>query len=257
MNKSIEEGNYDKLKDMSEEAIGIKDSAFRLSGQINEAEKSIDGIKSQSMDLPESEKMLSLAKSAFVRGDYAKAEERLSSTMLIFAVESGNAGTWIFAAKYWWILAPAVLALGAGTIIVKRKFVRRSLMKNFESLIGEERIIQGLIESLQREHFTEKKTGTESYERSMKNYENGLNSVNMKRIDILSRLTKKLKPSKAMKMMDDEEKRVKNLMAEIQRKYFERGRIGKSYYEKTMKGLKTELLEIERIRETLDGGKHA
>jgi hypothetical protein len=92
MKKAMDEGNYYSVSELSDEVAGLRDSALRVMAQINETESRIENIRNQNFALPENEKMLSLTKSALMRGDYAKAEERLSSTMLIFAVESGNAG---------------------------------------------------------------------------------------------------------------------------------------------------------------------
>jgi hypothetical protein len=257
MNKSIEEGNYDNVKELAEEVMNLKDSAFRLNGQIQKTEKNIENIRNQNFNMRESEKMISLAKSAFLRGDYKKAEERLSSTMLIFAVESGGAKYWIFLANYWWILAPMILAAAAGTVVARKGMTRASLVKKLDALVDEERVVQDLIEILQKEHFVEKRTGTESYERSMKNYENGLNLVKKKKVEVLLRLSKKLKFKDAVKKLEEEERRVKGLIIDNQKKYFQLGKMGKTHYEKNMKGLRLELMEVQRIRETLDRGRHA
>jgi hypothetical protein len=256
MNASIDVGNYEKVKELADQAVKLRNSAFSLNTLIKETQYKIESMKSQSINLPESEKMLSLAKSAFFRGDYAKAEERMSSTMMIFAVESGNAGLWIFVKDKWWLLAPVILAVVAGTIMARRRIIIASLNKKLDLLVDEERVIQDLIESAQKEHYIEKKTGAEEYERSMKNFEIGINAIKRKRADNLMKLSQRLKKDDALKKMTEEEKGVRDLIIEHQNLYFRKGKMGKPYYDRIMKGLKSELIEVQRIRETLESDLH-
>jgi hypothetical protein len=256
MNKSAEEGNYDNAKDLADEVAGIRGKAFSLNSQLSEAQQKIDAVRSANVDLPQSEKMLSLAKSAFLRGDYAKAEERLSSTMLIFAVESGNAGLWIFVKNFWWVLVPVILAACAGAITARKRIAISTLNKKLDLLVDEERVIQDLIASAQKEHFIERRTNADEYERSMKNFENGINAIKKKRADSLLRLSRKLKKGDALKKMKEEKTRVKGHIVDLQNSYFRKGKMGKSYYERIMKGLRSELIEVQRIEETVESDLH-
>jgi len=255
--KALDDGNYDRVRELSEDVMSIRESAFKLSEQIKETEENIAEMKGQSISLPESERMLFLAKAAFQRGDYKMAEGRISGAMLVYAVETGNSGVLIFINKYWWFISAAVVFCSLMVVLGKRRIARLSLTKDLYYLGEEEKKTYELIETLQKEHFIERKMGTESYLRDVENYEKGLAEIRKKRTDILSKTIKMMKASDALKKLKEEEGRVRRMITEMQDKYFRQGKMGKSRYEKTVGDLKAELVEIERLAETLRSGKNA
>ena len=255
--KAMDEGNYDRVKELSDEAIELRETAFKMSEQIKETEENIAEMKGQSISLPESERMLFLAKAAFQRGDYKMAEGRISGAMLVYAVETGNSGILIFINKYWWLVTAAFIICISVAVFGRRRITHLSLIKDLYYLGEEEKKTYELIETLQKEHFIERKMGTESYLRDVENYEKGLAEIRKKRTEILSKTIKMMKASDALKKLKEEEERVRRMITEAQNSYFKQGKMGKSRYEKTVGDLKAELVEIERLAETLRSGKNA
>ncbi len=255
--KALDDGNYDRAKELSEEATGIRDSAFKLSGQISMTEKNLEGMKSQGISLAESEKMLFLAKAAFQRGDYRMAEGRISGAMLVYAVETGNSAILIFVNKYWWFLAAASLICASVIVFGRRKIQRLSLTKDLYYLAGDEKKTYELMEALQKEHFIERKMGTESYLRDVENYERILAGIRKRRTEILSKSVRMLKAKDALKRLKAEEERAICMITEAQESYFRHGKIGKTRYEKTVGDLRAEMVEIERLAEITRSDKHA
>jgi len=254
--EALEEGNYDKVKELSENVINLKNLAFGLRSQIQETEKNIEIVKEQSFNLPETEKLLFLAKSAFQRGEYERAEERMRSMLLMYTIEMGSANFWIFTYNYWWLITIVIVVSGSIITIGRRRLVLGSLMKTLDSLVREEKKIHELIENLQKEHFVERKIGTENYYKNLESYENGLTEIKERRIDLLSRITRMLRIPEALKKLKEEEGRVKNLIIETQKSYFKLGKIGRKYYDKMMEDLKWELLEIQKVTEMLESEKN-
>lgn len=255
--KAMDEGNYDRVKELSEEVTSLRESAFKMSEQIRRTEKNVEEMKGQGLSLTESERMLFLAKAAFQRGDYKMAEGRISGAMLAYALETGNSGVIIFINKYWWFLSAAMAVCVLVFILGRRRIARLSSIRDLYNLGEEEKKTYELLETLQKEHFIERKMGTESYLRDVENYEKGLAEIRKKRTEILSKTTKMMKAGDALKKLKEEEGRVRRMITEMQDKYFRQGKMGKSRYEKTVGDLKAELVEIERITEIMGGGKNA
>lgn len=252
---AMEEGNYEKVKKLSEEVIGMKNLAFKLNGQIQEMEKNIENLKKQDLTLSETEKMLFLAKSAFQRGEYERSEERMRSALFMYAIEMGSLSLFIFIYNYWWLIGIAIAVSGTGILMGRRKLVIGSLRRTLDSLVGEEGKIKELVADVQRQYF-ERKMGFERYSEIMGGYENGMVEIRKRRGSILSKLTKMIKLEESMSILKGEEGRVKGLIAETQKKYFHLGKMGKGYYDKMMEGLKSELFEIQKQMEGLESGKN-
>ncbi|MCK4335293.1 MAG: hypothetical protein KAW40_01050, partial [Candidatus Aenigmarchaeota archaeon] len=245
--EALEKGNYDRVKELSEEVIEIKDLALELNGQMEEMGNNIGNFKQQNVNLPETEKMLFLAKSAFQRGDYERAEERMSNALLVYNMEIANAGLWILIYNYWWLILPVLIVSGAGAVMMRRRFIIKSIKRGLDSLVEDEKTIMNLIIKLQEEHFLERKIGLEEYQNMMGNYEEYVAGMGERRIDLITKLVGMLRVSKAIEKLKEEGERVERRIKELQKDYFELGNIGKRYYDNLIGSLKNEMIEIEKM----------
>lgn len=245
--EALEKGNYDKVKELSEDVIEIKDLALELNEQIEEMGKNIENLKQQNVNLLETEKMFFLAKSAFQRGEYDRAEERMSNALLMYNMEIVNAGFWILIYNYWWLISAVLIVSSAGAVMMKKRLIIKSIKKGLDSLVEDEKTIMNLIIKLQEEHFLERKIGLEEYQNTMGNYEKYIEGMGERRIEMISKLVGMLKFSKAMEKLKEEERRVENRIKELQKDYFELGKIGKRYYENLVGSLKNEMMEIRKM----------
>jgi len=253
MEKMMDVGNYDKVRELSEDIVSTRNLAFSFVNGVQEIESNLEEIKKFNLIMPETEKMLFLAKSAFQRGEYERAEERVKEAMMMYSIEMGGVNTWIFMYNYWWLLITLAFVSGAVIVIGRRKFVFRSITKSLQSLLEEERVIKELIEDVWKQYF-ERKMGFERYSEVMEGYEGGLVSLRKKRAGMLSKLAGMMKLEESIGMLKGEEEKVRSSIIEVQKKYFQMGRISRRYYDKMMEGFKTELFEIQRQMEMLKGG---
>lgn len=253
LKKAVDDGKYDVAKELSESIMQTKQSAFSTENKIRETEEKIVAIKSQNFALPESERMIRLAKAAFMRGEYDRAEERVTNALIVYAAESVNANMWISFYNSAWIIAAIAVALATVAFMGKKSIMRSSLSRTMTDLSSEEKKIYELMEKLQKDHFVDKKIGDETYERNLKNFESAIMENKNKRMETLRKLME-ISGKEAVIMLSDEEKRLKNAMADMQRKYFEQNKIGKYRYTIAMKGFKEELIEIERLKDMTEAG---
>ncbi|MCD6590800.1 MAG: hypothetical protein J7K72_02405, partial [Candidatus Aenigmarchaeota archaeon] len=229
--KALDEGDYDKVRKLSDKIVDIKNLAFRLNEQMHEIEKNVEYVKKYNVVLPETEKMLFLVKSAFQRGDYDRADKRMSSALLAYTVEMRNANLWIFVYNYWWVISGIFIVSITGISMLRKRLIIKTLERGLNSLIHEERTIRDFMVNLQKEHFIEKKIGTTEYMHMMENYERHIRDISERRIEILSRLVKMLKVSNALKKLRQEESKVKKMIQDLQIDYFKLGKMGRRYYE--------------------------
>jgi hypothetical protein len=246
--KALDEGNYEKVKELSEQLVETKDLAFDLDTKISGMEENIENIKSQSADLPETEKILFLSRTAFQRGDYERANTRLESAMLVYKMEAVPAGYVIFFRNYWWLVVIAVSAALLGLVKTQKTMRVSALGRRLKSLDAEEGMIKKLITELQEE-YAKGKTGAEKFRQMMQSYENGLAGIGKKRVDILSSIKDILGPKKVNDLLREEEKRIRSIMADAQKEYFIHGKGGKEYYSRFMESAKQQLFGIQSLLE--------
>ncbi len=244
--KALDEGNYENVKELSEQMVETKDLAFGLNTKIGSLVNDIENIKSQNVDLPETEKMLFLSKAAFQRGEYQRANERIESALLVYTLEAGTAGYLIIIYNYWWLIVIAILIASLGFRKTQKLMYVSTLRSRLKSLDAEEGMIKKLILELQEE-YAKGKGGAEKFRQMLQSYENGLANTGKKRVGILSKLKDALGSGKATGLLKDEEKRIRNIIADAQKEYFLHGKIGKDYYNRFMENAKNQLFGVQNL----------
>jgi hypothetical protein len=248
--KSLDEGNYDKVKELSESVVEAKNLAFELDNKINDLEKNIGIMKNQSVNLPETEKMLFLSKSAFQRGEYQRANERAESATLLYTFESGTAGYLIIVYNYWWLIILLVLVFVFGARKAKKRMSVSALNRKLDLLSVEDNMIKKLILELQNE-YAKGKIGADKYRQMMERYENSFAKTSKARIDTLFKLKDMVNHEKAVILLTNEEKRIRNSISDAQSSYFLHGKLGRDHYSRLMENAKNELFQIQSMTEDL------
>jgi len=149
----------------------------------------------------------------------------------------------------------AVICLITTLSFARNQLNKDYLKKKLETITFEEKKFEEMIEKLKKEYFVERKIGSETYQKTLKNYEVGLSDARRRKVETFSKLLKMLKKDEARKRLEEEERRLKEEIANLQRQYFEHGKFGKPLYERMFKDLKWELIEIEKLREVIEGEK--
>lgn len=202
------------------------------------------------MNLPETEKMLSLSKSALHRGEYQRANERVESATLLYTLESGTAGYLIIVYNYWWLIISIVLASALGAKKARKMMSISAFNRKLESLDAEEGMINKLILELQGE-YAKGKIGSERYRQMMERYENSFAVIGRTRIDTLSELKGMIGHGKAASLLRNEEKRIRNSISDAQSRYFLHGKLGRGHYNRLMENAKNQLFHVQSMTEDL------
>jgi hypothetical protein len=241
------DAKYQELKKIYENAIESDKLMKELKGKIEDAK--LNGIQTL-----ETTKLLNLAESAFLRGDYELALSRLKEAQLSFALETKGEFSLVHYVKRNPLQSGGIsLAAGAITIASTLLIRWRLLRTKLRLLNEEEELLIGLMKVVQRECFEEGRMSMEEYENTMMQYETRLNIVIQDKIETESKLANmmKIKGGK-IKALKAESARLKELIKETQKQYFETGKLETRIYENMIKSYADKLAEVEEKLATLE-----
>lgn len=256
MEYALDSGNYERVRELSETIVSTRDLAGVLETGISDLNVKLKEATERNYEMPDTERMLYLAKSAFHRGEYEIADERLDAAKIMYGIEIVNFGIWMFFRSYWPHLFSVFLIAGTAGFLSRKKIMARALNRKLSSLVEEERRIRNLIITLENEHFIHGRYGFNEYLNRMRGYENMIGRIAKRRIKYLRQLITKLGRKDAIRRLGKEEDLVRNRIASIQKEYFELGKIGKKYYERIMSGLQGELVDIKKMTDILESGEN-
>jgi phosphate/sulfate permease len=210
---------------------------------IGQVEEDIKEAESFGMQAPESRKMAELSKSALQREDYAKAEERASSAVAAFMIESQGLETMKFIYANWHFIIAASALIAGTCYIAYRKSLKGRLRKRIGLLAAEEKATRKLMEKAQEGMYTEKTLSKPEYHKLMAEHETRLAKIRKREAELNRRLIRLEKRSVALSNFRKQESSLRSEIQGLQKKYYEQGSVSKSAYQKTVDELREELAE--------------
>jgi len=231
--------NYDSLKE-------IYDAAFASLAILNELTKSIEKTDKNGIDTFETKKVLYIAQAIFDRGDYLLALEKLRSAKLMFALETKGEMNIFYTIKnnpYQTLLAFAgvgVFSFGS-SLVVRSRLYRRKLRLYGE----EEKLLLELMKVVQRDTFEGNKMSMEEYGEAMSQYEKKLGEAIEGRIRIEAKVANVYKIKGKKKALEEEKKRLIDLVMDVQDKYLNKSEIETRVYDNIIKSYTTRLADVD------------
>ena len=231
--------NYEKIKEIRDSAFSSQQIITELEGKIKQAE--IDGIS-----VIETKKLLYTAQSAFARGDYSLALERLSEAKLTFAIETKGEFNLLYVVKNNPIKSGASI-LGFALFAFTASLVLRLNLykKKLKTLGEEEKLLLELMKVIQRECFTNNHMSMDEYEQAMFQYESRLSKAIEEKIETEAKIANLMKIRGKKRALEDERKRLVELVKKIQDDYMNKGIIETRIYENMIKSYSARLAEVE------------
>ncbi|MEM2963719.1 MAG: LamG-like jellyroll fold domain-containing protein [Candidatus Anstonellales archaeon] len=250
----LSQWDYDSALEAAKKILEVRERAFRIMETIREVEGKINEAEMYGIKTQESRKMVELSKSALVREDYAKAEERAGNAITAYFIESRSLETLKFLHSYWWLLTFVTCSSSIAIYFAYRKSRAGRLKKRIDSLSNEEKAIRNLMGRLQKERYVERSISGIEFHKQMAEYEEKLAKLKRKKSRLIAKLVRCEKPSKVLEGFRKQEEYLKNEIKEVQKKYYEDGSITKSSYQKTVEELREELAEaIKNIEMVMEG----
>jgi len=234
----------------------IHDAAFEAKKLIEEISAAIAKSEANGITIVETKKILYVGETAYNRGDYILAAERLSEAKLSYALETKGEYNVYYAIKnnpkeFIGILAGAlVITLGGSTLI---RF--RLLKKKLRMLEDEEKLLLELMKVVQREAFEKNSMSMEEYQQAMGQYENKLSQTIEEKITVEAKLMYMFRARGKKARYGSERDRLIELIGDLQDRYLNKGTIETRIYENMLKSYTARLSEIDESLAFLDARK--
>ena len=247
---SVVKKNYERIKLLYENAKLSDKLMKELNENIRDAER-------YGISINEAKRLVNLAESAFLRGDYETSIARLREAQLAYALETKGEFNLAYYVRRKPIESGGIALLAGVTLVSSSLLIRRRLLKaKIKILDEEEKLLIGLMKVVQKECFEEGKISMDEYGNAMMQYETRLNIVIQDKITTETKLLHLfVLRGKEEKSLKAEAKRLKDLMKETQKQYFGGSKIETRIYENMLKSYSQRLSEVEEKLATLDAQK--
>ena len=239
MDYAIVKNNYEKIRE-------IRNAAFNSQSIINELNDKISKAELDGISVLETKKILYTSESAFARGDYSLALSRLNEAKLTFAIETKGEFNLLYVVKNNPVKSGAS-ALGFALFAFAASLALRLSLykKKLKALTEEEKLLLELMKVIQRECFTNNHMSMEEYEQAMSQYETRLSKAIEEKIEAEAKIANLMKIRGKKRALEDERKRLVELVKKIQDDYMNKGIIETRIYENMIKSYSARLAEVE------------
>jgi len=255
LNKQYQSVDFFGVKSTYQKIKTIYDNAFESKSIISELNENIAEAEKNGITVTETKKMLYIGETAYARGDYALALERLKEAKLTYAAEAKGEFNLAYYIKnhplkvLGIILSFIVLSL---IIIFTARFV--IYKKKLKMLKEEEILLLELMKVIQRECFEKNRMSMEEYEAAMNQYERKLGLVIEDGIRIGTKLSNMFKIRAIRNALDEEKKKLVLLIKKLQDDYLNKNKIETRVYENMLRSYTTKLSEVQEQIAFIDAG---
>jgi hypothetical protein len=262
INKLYSDVSYGDLKNKFDELKAWHDAAFESKKIIEELKLQVEQKKKEGISVSETEKMLTIAEVIYNRGDYLSALDKLKQAKLVYASEVKGEFNLAYAIKNHPVQALLIIlaigVVGTGTSIVVRLHL---LKKKLIMLKEEEVLLLQLMKVIQRECFENNRMSMEEYGQAMTQYEDKLSTTIQDKVQTETKIANLLKVKGKKIALEEEKKRLLDLIKQIQDDYLNKGKIETRIYENMVKSYSSRLSEVQEkiaffdAQEALNKGK--
>lgn len=256
MKSAYEDYRFEDVQKYYEEILKIHNCAFEVRDLINDLYTQIRKSEANGIEIIETKKILYVGETAYKRGDYVLALERLKEAKLSFALETKGEFNIYQTIKnnpietVGALLSAIIIGVGS-TSIVRLRLLKRKL----KVLADEEKLLLELMKVIQREVFDKNTMSMEEYQQAMTQYEEKLGQTIEEKITTEAKLTNMFKARGKKARYYDERKRLIKMISDLQDKYLNKGDIETRVYQNMLKSYTTRLSEIDENLAFLDAKK--
>jgi hypothetical protein len=245
--KALEQGDYERTKELGEQIGGIKQAAFitydlieDLRGKIKQAEEE-RGLK-----VIETKNIFNLALAAFEREDYATARQRIKDAQLVYSLETkGKVNIVKLILDYWWAVSLGIAFTSVTGVMSYQRFTVRMIARKLESLYVEEANIMDLVKEAQKGYYKEKTMSPTTYNETMDQYEKRLAEIQGTRAKLRAKRVGMVKISDELENLRRENENIAALIKKAKYSYFKERSMNPSTYQKSMEQYRLMKAEIE------------
>ncbi len=249
---SFESADYRKARELSEHIVSLKEKALLVSALLEAANQKIGKAQENDIDVDEAVQLLSLAKQLFSKGDFEEAEKIANQVLLLERLTAKTAESRLLhrfgsmISSYWWAILLVAILFGAGTIMTNKKLALQRIAKKLEELQKEEDTILDLTKSTQTSYFKEKLMSDRVYHRSIDQYTKHIAQIEEQKVNLNCKRISLLQKSTKVESLQAEHEAIKQLMKDLQDKYFSHKILTKEAYRLGMQQYQKKQSELEK-----------
>jgi hypothetical protein len=194
------------------------------------------------------EEMLSLAISAFERGDYNLASTRAESARSLLLLDlKGNFIVFIY--LYWPIVLISIILLSLVSVLGHRGYQKVSINEKIADLSKKEDGIQKLFVSNQMDYYSGKISSI-TFNFNAAQYQKRLAQIRKDRVSLRDRRIRLLRPEQVVQGLDKEKNHVESEIIKLQNDFYKDKKISDTAYKIQFAALQERIAEIEDERLT-------
>jgi hypothetical protein len=239
--KSYDELDFDAAAQKARDIIGMKEVALGLMTSFSGLEANITKAERYFVLVPESKKLMELAQAAFQRGDYARAQARITAAIAAYDHETGAMGILMVLGDYWLHIIALASCLAVSSFFARRKVKKIILQKKSADIKTKKEALRALLSQLQEKYYKKSEISKAEYLATKATYK--------KRIAFLSSEELRLKRQAAGRRKRDLETcllEAQEELKKLQRGFFETGGLDREEYELETVRLQGEIAGIEK-----------
>ncbi|MBN2331153.1 MAG: hypothetical protein JXC85_05040 [Candidatus Aenigmarchaeota archaeon] len=238
--------NFDLARELAQRVVELEETAFRIFSLIGQFEKDTEEAEQYGMDIEEAKRMRELAISAFQRGDYERAEDRITAAVTAFKLETKMLlPLKKMIMEYWPHMLSSIILLSILGFFAKRRLQIRTVEKKLKKLRDAKQSVIELVKSGEDEYFNKGKISKLDYTINRENYEKRLAELGAEELKLITKAALARGRGREDSLLREKaiiEKRLKDAQLE----YFVLGKKCKGDFKRTIKELQSELAEIEK-----------
>ncbi len=244
--RAYERLDFDTASELAERVVNIKRTAFSVLSSFEIMGRDIDDAERYGMSVEETKKMTELAKSAFQRGDYSRAEARITAAINAYQLETKNLiGMLRFLYEYWYMVIGIAVAVLASSLFARKRISIRAAETRIKGAKNKREALMEMLKRLQVEYYEKRAMSKMEYMDTRDSYQKRLAAISSEELRLKRRLASMKHGKKKDKLM-----RAKNeaegMFKKLQSDYFEKGLMGKREYESALEELQGEIGQIEK-----------
>ncbi len=251
--RDYESMDYGHASDIAEEIVSLKMTAFGMLSSFEQLDGDMAEAESYGIGIDETKRMEELARAAFQRGDYSRAEERLGAALNTFQLETKNVIDLLrFLRSYWYALLAVLAAVILSGIFGRKRLRIRAAEGRLGRIRRSREAVRGMLRELQKDYYERRAVSKMEYQATKESYEKRLASLAAEEINQKRKIAL-IKSGGGRKELEESRRLARDMLRKLQSDYFEKGLMGKDAYKTALREIEGELDRIER--ELVKAGK--
>jgi uncharacterized membrane protein len=244
--ESIESGNYQQARQLSQQIEQSYTNAVNARGTIENVTSLIDQAEYRGLNTPRTSRTLELAEAALERGDYSLAVQRADEARSLYTIETQGKTNYInLVQRKWEQISLGLLIFAITGFVGLRKGKIKLMERRISQLENERESINESMEEMQKQCFQEETISLDEYKAGMQQYREQLSENISREINLESKKLYWQKMLRSEPALRKKRERLQEMIEKAQQDYFEKKRISKTMYETKTEKYRDESAHVE------------